>query len=334
MQKKQKNILTLWLFLGMFTVAIIVLVGGITRLTNSGLSMVEWNLISGSIPPMNETQWKIAFEKYKQFPEYKKINQGMLLEEFKNIYFWEYLHRILGRILGIVFIIPFLFFIIKRWLTTKQIKKLLLLLALGGLQAFLGWFMVKSGLIDVPAVSHYRLASHLIVAFCIISYIYWLILDTNNTVLKSNKNINKWSKFLISILIIQIISGAFVAGLKAGYLVVPENNLLEKLFGYNSISQINFLNNGYDLQAFHRLFAWAVFCITIIIFSKTRRTNLSKIGTVILIITLIQISLGIATLLLQVPINTAVAHQFTAMILLLSIVHITYVSSEKSQSDA
>ena len=109
MQKKQKNILTLWLFLGMFTVAIIVLVGGITRLTNSGLSMVEWNLISGSIPPMNETQWKIAFEKYKQFPEYKKINQGMLLEEFKNIYFWEYLHRILGRILGIVFIIPFLF---------------------------------------------------------------------------------------------------------------------------------------------------------------------------------------------------------------------------------
>ncbi len=334
MNKKQKNILTLWLFLGMLTVAIIVLVGGITRLTNSGLSMVEWNLISGSIPPMNDNEWEIAFDKYKQFPEYKKINQDMLLEEFKIIYFWEYLHRILGRILGIIFIIPFLFFIIKRWLTTKQIKQLLLLLILGGVQAFLGWFMVKSGLIDVPAVSHYRLASHLIVAFCIISYIYWLILDTNNTILKSNKNINKWSKFLILILLIQIVSGAFVAGLKAGYLVDPENNLLEKLFGYNSLSQINFLNNGYDLQAFHRLFAWTVFCIAIIIYSKTRRTNLSKIGTIILIITLIQMSLGIATLLLQVPINTAVAHQFTAMILLLSIVHITYVSSETSQSDA
>ena len=124
MNKKQKNILTLWLFLGMLTVAIIVLVGGITRLTNSGLSMVEWNLISGSIPPMNDNEWEIAFDKYKQFPEYKKINQDMLLEEFKIIYFWEYLHRILGRILGIIFIIPFLFFIIKRWLTTKQIKQL------------------------------------------------------------------------------------------------------------------------------------------------------------------------------------------------------------------
>ena len=151
------------------------IIGGVTRLTRSGLSMVEWKLIGGTIPPLNETVWQETFTKYQQFPEYQKINKGMTLSEFKTIFFWEYLHRLLGRIIGLVFIIPFLLFWKRKWLDKKLKKQLIVLLLLGGLQGFLGWFMVQSGLVDVPAVSHFRLAIHLVTAFALIVYIYWII---------------------------------------------------------------------------------------------------------------------------------------------------------------
>lgn len=176
MKSNQKRIILAWLYAGLFLIALMVIIGGITRLTHSGLSMVEWKLISDIIPPLNEIQWEEKFEKYQQFPEYKKINTGMGINQFKSIFFWEYIHRLLGRLIGIIFIIPFIFFWWKKWLNNKHKKQLLLLLFLGGMQGFLGWFMVKSGLVDIPAVSHYRLAIHLIFAFGIMCYIYWLIL--------------------------------------------------------------------------------------------------------------------------------------------------------------
>ena len=336
MNTSQKRIVTYWLYLGLILVGIMIIIGGITRLTHSGLSMVEWKLIGGTIPPLNENQWQETFTKYQQFPEYKKINTGMSLSEFKAIFFWEYLHRLFGRLIGLIFIIPFLIFWTKKWLDNSQKKKLLILLGLGALQGFLGWFMVESGLVDIPAVSHYRLATHLLTAFTLMCYIYWLILSFNNVERQPNQIINRLSKGLISVLVIQIIYGAFVAGLKAGYLLPLEGGVFKSIFGYSLRGENDFslLNNGLDIQAFHRLFAWIVFAISIIIYNKTKNTNLKTNGNLVFGLVITQISLGIATLLLRVQIHVATTHQFIAILLLLAVIRLTYLSSEKSQSNA
>jgi len=333
MNTQQKRITTTWLYSGLVLIALMIIIGGITRLTHSGLSMVEWKLIGGTIPPLNELEWKETFTKYQQFPEYQKINIGMSLNEFKSIFFWEYLHRLLGRLIGLVFIIPFLIFWTKKWFNPTQKKQLLFLLSLGALQGFLGWFMVKSGLIDVPAVSHYRLAIHLATAFGLMCYIYWLVLSFNDVEMKPNRTINKLSKWLIATLVIQIIYGAFVAGLKAGYLLPVDGGFFKSIFGYTirNNSDFNLLNNSFDIQAFHRLFAWFVFAISLITYNKARKTTLKNAGTLVFALVISQIALGIATLLLRVQIHTATTHQFIAIILLLAVVRLTYLSSEKSQ---
>jgi len=336
MNTSQKKILTYWLYLGLILVGLMIIIGGITRLTHSGLSMVEWKLIGGTIPPLNENQWQETFTKYQQFPEYKKINTGMSLSEFKAIFFWEYLHRLFGRLIGLIFIIPFLIFWTKKWLDNSQKKKLLILLGLGALQGFLGWFMVESGLVDIPAVSHYRLATHLLTAFTLMCYIYWLILSFNNVERQPNQIINRLSKWLISLLVIQIIYGAFVAGLKAGYLLPLEGGVFKSIIGYSlrSANDFSLLNNGFDIQAFHRIFAWVVFVISIIIYNKSKNTNLKTTGMLVFGLVITQISLGIATLLLRVQIHVATTHQFIAILLLLAVIRLTYLSSEKSQSNA
>ena len=336
MNTSQKRIVTYWLYLGLILVGLMIIIGGITRLTHSGLSMVEWKLIGGTIPPLNETQWQETFTKYQQFPEYKKINTGMSLSQFKAIFFWEYLHRLFGRLIGLIFIIPLLIFWTKKWLENSQKKKLLILLGLGALQGFLGWFMVESGLVDIPAVSHYRLATHLLTAFTLMCYIYWLILSFNNIKREPNQRINRLSKWLISILVIQIIYGAFVAGLKAGYLIPLDGGFFKIIFGYTvrNDSDFSLLRNGFDIQAFHRIFAWVVFAISIIIYNKTKNTNLKTTGMLVLGLVITQISLGIATLLLRVQIHVATTHQFIAILILLVVVRLTYLSSGKSQSNA
>ena len=177
MAKKDNKKVIYWLLTGCFLIFVMVVVGGITRLTHSGLSISSYKLISGTIPPLNEAEWIAEFEHYKQFPEYQKLHNHFDLEDFKDIYFWEYIHRVLGRLLGIVFIIPFLYFLIKKQLTKPTIKKALILLFLGGFQGFLGWYMVKSGLVDRPSVSHYRLAMHLTTAFITFAYTLWVALD-------------------------------------------------------------------------------------------------------------------------------------------------------------
>ena len=336
MNTTQKRIVTYWLYLGLFLVGLMIIIGGITRLTHSGLSMVEWKLIGGTIPPLNETQWQETFTKYQQFPEYKKINTGMNLSQFKAIFFWEYLHRLFGRLIGLTFIIPFFIFWIKKWLSSTQKKQLIVLLGLGALQGFLGWYMVKSGLVDIPAVSHYRLAIHLITAFGLMCYIYWLTLSFNNIKRQPNQIINRLSKWLIGVLVIQIIYGAFVAGLKAGYLLPLEGGIFKSIFGYSvrTASDFNLLNNGFDIQAFHRLFAWVVFAISIIIYNKSKNTNLKTTGMLVFGLVITQISLGIVTLLLRIQIHVATSHQFIAILLLLSVIRLTYLSSEKFQSNA
>tara|TARA_B100000767_G_scaffold202626_1_gene189533 strand:+ start:1854 stop:2864 length:1011 start_codon:yes stop_codon:yes gene_type:complete len=336
MNFSQKKIITHWLYLGLILVGLMIIIGGITRLTNSGLSMVEWKLLGGTIPPLNESQWQNTFNKYQQFPEYKKINNTMNLNEFKTIFFWEYIHRLIGRLIGLIFIIPLLIFWKKKWLDNTKKKQLLFLLALGSLQGFLGWFMVKSGLVNIPAVSHYRLATHLVTAFSLMCYIYWLILNFNNTKRQPNHQINRLCKWLISALIIQIIYGAFVAGLKAGYLLPVEGGVFKSIFGYTirNESDFNLLNNGFDIQAFHRIFAWLIFVISIIIYNKSKNTNFKITGIILLGLVVTQILLGITTILTRVQIYIATTHQFIAILILLVLIRLTYISSGKSQSNA
>ena len=215
MKRDNKKVIY-WLFTGCVLIFIMVVVGGITRLTHSGLSIPDYKLISGTIPPINDQQWEEAFELYKQYPEYQKLNSNITLTEFKGIFFWEWLHRVIGRVLGLVFIIPFLYFLITRQLDKPTIKKTIILLILGGFQGFLGWYMVKSGLVDRPDVSHYRLAAHLTTAFVTFAFTLWIALDL---IFPIKKTINKTYRNLIriglAILFIQIIYGAFVAGLDA-----------------------------------------------------------------------------------------------------------------------
>lgn len=334
MNLRENKIITYWLYTGLFLIIVMVLIGGLTRLTNSGLSMVEWRLISGSVPPLNESEWNEVFIKYQQFPEYQKINKGMSLSDFKVIFFWEYIHRLFGRLIGLVFIIPFLIFWTKGWLNKRLKKQLTLLLFLGSIQGFLGWFMVKSGLVDVPAVSHFRLASHLLTAFILIAYIYWIIMElTEENKGDDNVNIGTLIKTFIILILVQIIYGAFMAGLKAGYLLQPNSNLFEQLFSYSfrDSNDFSLLNNGYDIQAFHRLLAWVIAIFAFFIYKKTKKTQLMNEGRLLLYVVFIQITLGICTLLLGVNIYIAVIHQFFAIILMISALRVLYFSSGNSQ---
>lgn len=304
-----------------------VVVGGITRLTHSGLSISNYKLISGTLPPMNELAWQEAFELYQQYPEYQKLNSHFSLEDFKDIYFWEWLHRFIGRMIGLVFIIPFIYFLIKKQLSKPTIRKSIVLLLLGGFQGFLGWYMVKSGLIDRPDVSHYRLAAHLITAFITFAYTFWVALDIiypdRN---KISKHLRNLIRFSFVILIIQIIYGAFVAGLDAGFMHNHWPMMSEGKFMHDTVllEQTPIIKNFFEgksgVQFVHRILAYLVVILVVLIWYKTRKLTLSNnqkhgIHTLILIV-ILQFLLGIFTLLLAVPVWLGVAHQVGAFFLL------------------
>ena len=216
---KDNKKVQIWLITGAILIFIMVVIGGITRLTHSGLSISSYKLISGTIPPIGEEQWEKAFDLYQQYPEYKKINNHFTIQDFKAIYFWEWLHRFIGRMIGLVFIIPFAYFLFKKQLTQQTIKKSIILLLLGGFQGALGWYMVKSGLVDKPDVSHYRLAAHLTTAFITFAYTFWVLLDIifpNKKEIKTT--FRNFIRISFALLLIQIIYGAFVAGLDAGFI--------------------------------------------------------------------------------------------------------------------
>lgn len=329
MNSNQKKIISIWLYSGLILVIVMVIIGGITRLTDSGLSMVKWS-VTGELP----TQENIE----KAYYEWSDSTQGesmrLNIQEFKRIYFWEYLHRIIGRVLAVLFIIPFVFFIIKNWIKKKDIYKYIILLFLGALQGFLGIYMVWSGLLDVPYVSHFRLALHLITAFLLTAYIYWLIMEVGEKKKYPNLQINTLSKCFLFLLVIQIIYGAFTAGLKAGYLFPAGKGVLESLFGYYApaLSQnLDLIDNPYNIQFFHRIFGWVVFFFAIYVWQKARKTHLGKASFILLILIFFQIILGVATLLFSVPLFFAVSHQFVAALLLLAAINLIFLSTENSQ---
>jgi len=328
--KKDNKKIVYWLISGCILIFIMVIIGGITRLTHSGLSISNYKLISGTIPPINDIEWQEAFDLYQQYPEYQKLNNHFSLQDFKDIYFWEWLHRVLGRLIGLVFFIPFLYFLITKQLKKSTIKKSIVLFCLGAFQGFLGWYMVKSGLVDNPDVSHYRLAAHLTTAFITFAYTLWVVLDI---IFPEKKNIKKSFRNLVrvglAITLLQIIYGAFVAGLDAGLIhnhwpMMSEGKFIhETVYIEQNPLYKNFIEGKSGIQFMHRVLAYIVVFIIFMIWNKGRKMSLTKYQTsginMLLIMVGIQFLLGVFTLILQVPVWLGVAHQIGAFLLLSTI---------------
>lgn len=325
-ESSQNKKIIIWLYCIAIMVFSMVLIGGITRLTDSGLSIVDWKPIVGAIPPMNELEWETAFNKYKAFPEFKIQNNNMDLEGFKSIFFWEWFHRLFGRLIGLVFLVPYIFFKFKKAISTQLNKKLILLFVLGGLQGLMGWYMVMSGLVNKPDVSHYRLAAHLSLAFLIIGGTLWTVLGIKypKRVWVKTKKIRKLLLIFFVVLCVQIIYGAFVAGLDAGL----THNTFPKmgrswipLDVTNSINHfLSVFENAVVVQFIHRVIAWILLLLGITIGFKLRSVNdlkQKKSLQLMLSILAVQFMLGVATLLSYVSVSIASIHQIGACLLLL-----------------
>ena len=328
-----------WLMSGIILVALMLILGSVTRLTNSGLSMVTWKPITGAILPLNELQWQEEFSKYKTSPEYIKLNYHFDLNQFKEIFLWEYSHRLLGRVVGLVFFFPFVYFLIQKKIKSKKLLyHLLAIFFLGGMQGVIGWFMVKSGLRDNPHVSHYWLAVHLITALFLISYIFITVLNllypTTNLHSKQTSKISRLSQILLVFTSLQIMYGAFVAGLKAGkiHATFPKMGdswfpkIITEQFSKNGF--ISFFDDSYLIIFIHR---WLAVIVTLIVFYIIYQAKNCAINTLqktvlklLLIAISIQFLLGVFTILFKVPVVLGVLHQFGAMLFLLSTLSVIY----------
>lgn len=320
----------MWLLAVAVMIFCMVVLGGVTRLTHSGLSMVEWQPILGALPPLNEQAWLETFEKYQAFPEYQKTNLHMNLAEFKSIFWFEYSHRVLGRAIGLAFLIPFLIFWWQGKLHQRQIPTYITLFILGGLQGLLGWYMVKSGLVDNPRVSQYRLTAHLVAAMSIYIFILWVAFNllhkpAAHGVAHQINSLRKHGYLVTGLIILMIISGGFVAGTRAGFVfnTFPLMNGQWLPPGGMALDPwwLNLLENLATIQFTHRVIAVVVTLAVLSFVIRSWRTKLLDPATrtafnLLFIMLIIQISLGISTLLFVVPIQLAAAHQAGALLLL------------------
>ena len=322
LSEKAIRIISLWLLMICAMVFAMVVLGGFTRLTESGLSMTDWRPVTGWLPPLNEAAWQAQFDGYRTSPEYLKINRGMSLDQFKEIFWLEYLHRLWGRLIGIAFAVPFCIFIFKRWISKPLMFRLLVLFALGGIQGGIGWWMVKSGLVDHPDVSQYRLAVHLMMAFLIIGLGLWFALDLlfpeRRTVSRTLYNLSTLSLCLI---FVTAFSGALVAGLNAGLIYNTFPLMLGEFYPSEGFQlspwYLNFFEDIPTVQFNHRWLAISTFCVIILTWFAAKnsdaRTRSRSHG--MLLAAILQVALGISTLLLMVPIPLAAAHQAGAVVL-------------------
>jgi len=340
---KTRKQIAVWLLVCCTLLFVLIVVGGVTRLTRSGLSIVEWQPIIGALPPLNETQWLELLEKYKQTPEYKQVNLGMSLEAFKEIFWWEYLHRLLGRLLGLVYLVPMLWFVGRKLVGRELAVKLATIFILGALQGVMGWLMVKSGLIDNPRVSHFRLTAHLGLAFLIFGSMFWVALDLLRSAdatcgairdpTRRHRALARVALALVWVVFTMVLSGGLVAGIRAGsayntfplmngHLVPPEIFMIEPWY-------LNFFNNMATVQFDHRLLAWLLaFCVsTLWIASRASDTSqaVRMAANCLLASLALQIILGIATLLFRVPIVLAASHQAGAVLVFASVLSLAHV---------
>ncbi|MBM3510282.1 MAG: heme A synthase [Alphaproteobacteria bacterium] len=311
-------------------VFVMVVLGGLTRLTHSGLSIVEWKLVSGILPPLSEAAWQASFEAYQRFPEYRQLNRGMTLADYKDIYWLEYLHRLLGRAIGLVYVVPLVYFAVTATLGRALLTKLGLLLVLGGAQGVLGWLMVASGLVDRPDVSHYRLAAHLGLAVVIFGALLWVALDLRATPSRRSRATlplcegegreRGLAGLALALVFVTIVSGALVAGLDAGlvYNTFPliEGEWLPAGLLAEAPWYLNFVENRMTIQFQHRWLALATAALVCFLWWRGRAGDRAgRWRDIALGLALLQVGLGIATLVLAVPIGLGVLHQANALLL-------------------
>ena len=334
MNKLTKNkIISIWLYSGLIMVLSMVIIGGITRVTGSGLSMTEWDLFGRFFSENDMQKSFIEWKENEQNNRSVEYRTQLNYNDYKNIYFWENFHRQTGRFIGILFILPFLFFLIKKWISSKEVNKYLILLCLGALQAVYGYFMVKSGLKDNPKVSHYWLSIHFISALSLASYIWWMILELRNKN-QHNKAVYKISKIFLLLLTIQLIYGAFSAGLEAGKYTNFTSNL-SRIFAYSyPETSLNFMDDPSNIINLHRYLRFTLLIFTIYFWRKTRNTLFKKEVNILMVMVIFQIIFGAMYLLIvnkggpiiELRNLIAIIHQFLASLITLVTVYIIHQS--------
>jgi cytochrome c oxidase assembly protein subunit 15 len=324
----QKSVST-WLFVLVSMVVVMVVIGGVTRLTESGLSIVEWRPVTGWLPPLDEAEWLKAFESYKRFPEYQHVNAGMSLADYKSIFWLEYLHRLWGRLIGLAYVVPLAVFAWRGYIDRSLGLKLGAIFTLGALQGVLGWYMVKSGLVDQPDVSQYRLVSHLGLALVIIAALFWLALDLRRGQRQSvevSGTISRGTLSLSVLVLLTILSGGFVAGLNAGlvYNTFPlmGETLVPSDYWDPALGWLNAFENRSAIQFHHRVLAVITVLTAVLLWVRWRnplsrlRAGTALAGTAAL--ACVQAGLGIGTLVLVVPLTLAALHQAVALALFMA----------------
>jgi heme a synthase len=327
-----------WLFVCCALVLAMIVVGGVTRLTHSGLSITEWQPIVGTLPPLTDAQWREAFAKYQRTPEYQQVNKGMALAEFKGIFWWEYFHRLLGRAIGVAFLLPLLWFALRRRIPRDYAWKLAGIFVLGGLQGAMGWYMVRSGLVDDPRVSQFRLTAHLGLALVIFAAMLWAGLSLAYPrraalALAPQRAARRFARAIVALVFVMALTGGFVAGIRAGFayntfplmngaIVPPEIFMLEPWWR-------NFFYNMATVQFDHRLIAWVLAFLVPALWWKLRTTEglpagARTGGSMLLALVAAQIALGIATLLQVVPLPLAAAHQAGAVLVFAAALNVAH----------
>ncbi len=326
MTPDDRRSVAVWLLLCAAMVFAIVVVGGITRLTHSGLSIVEWQPLLGALPPLSHTDWETLFAKYRETPEFRLVNFDIDLAGFQRIFWWEWIHRLLGRLIGVVFLLPFVWFLMRARLERALAWKLAGVFLLGALQGALGWYMVASGLVDDPRVSHFRLTAHLGVALAIFAAELWIALDllAPERRLGAQRGLDRFALVIAAVVFVIALSGGFVAGLRAGYAyntfplmnghwIPPEILLLEPWWK-------NFFYNMATVQFVHRSIAWLLTVLVPLLWWRALAGPLApsqrRACHALLAVLILQVTLGIATLLTAVPVSLGAAHQGGAVLLL------------------
>lgn len=350
-RQRPSRAVAIWLLVGVGMIIIQILLGGITRLTGSGLSITEWKPIMGTLPPMNEQDWSEAFKKYQEIAQYKYLNTHYTLQDFKFIFFWEWLHRLWARLIGVVFLIPFAIFLIRGSIRKEMVRPLIILFLLGALQGLVGWIMVQSGLenSELLYVSHYKLAIHFILALGLLVYTLWFALDllVPRHELMVNKPLRKFAVWIVILLLIQMVYGAFMAGLKAA-VAAPTWPLINgemmpgsiHSYGGRELTGLSFLaDHPLVIHFVHRNLAYIISILILVWCLNAYRIHggklFQKTKWLPLIIVLLQVLLGILTVMN--PLNKqaflwlGVAHQFFAMVLLLCLVWILYLIRNKNR---
>ncbi len=336
----------IWLFTGVFLIILMVGVGGSVRLTNSGLSIVHWSPITGVIPPLNEAEWKAEFEQYKKIPEYQQEHKDFELSDFKVIFLWEYFHRLIARIVGLIFLIPFMYFLSKGYFKDRKLLlKIVLIFIFASFQAWLGWFMVRSGFADRYDVSHYRLAIHLFVAIMLVSFVFWTAMELKykDRILDISlkPNFKKWTVGIIVIFLLQEFYGAFTAGLNSGYYYSDYPLMGGEWFP--SLASKAWLSEGIMsifedptmVYFIHRWFGLILFSVILLFYFKFKQKTKSKeikFGLNLLItLIILQFTLGILTVLTHINIVLAVLHQVNAILIFLTLVNLVFYYSTRGE---